>query len=114
LNPAAAHELGFLEPDSKWTDNLGLLLAASPHGAANGLWIGPGKDGAIAAGLFTSPAAIQPILLRYGAHAASILYPYPRQYAGASDHGDDVHFLLMTLNRDVLEQACRVTSAHSP
>jgi hypothetical protein len=105
LNPARAHEWGLL-PDSKWSDNLEMVFVGAPHGASNGLWIGPGADGTLSAGLFTTPAAAAALVLQYEAPAVNVLYPYPRPYANAPADDDSMHFLLMSLRPEILNKSC--------
>jgi len=102
LTPVRAHELGLL-PDSKWSRSLDQALAA--RGAVNGLWVGAGENGTIAVGLPAWPAAIDPLVSRYGSDAASILYPYPNHYSGNTPSGDGaVDYLVMTLRPAALAQ----------
>jgi hypothetical protein len=106
LNPEQGYELGFL-PESKWSDTLELLLAVSPHGASNGLWIGPGTDGAVAAGLLATPNTLAPLVSRYTRQARGVFYPYPRKYSDASDeHDGSMHLLMMTFRPEMLNSAC--------
>jgi hypothetical protein len=96
LTPAAAYDCGLL-PASKWSDTLEQLFAASPHGASNGLWIGPAADGKVAVGLSATAAAAEPLVSQYLREAASVLYPYPRRHTEAFTRADDsLHFLLMS------------------
>jgi hypothetical protein len=105
LNPVRAHELGLL-PDSKWSDNLELLIAAAPHGASNGLWLGPAPDGALAIGLFATPGAAASLAFSYRPYATRMQYPYPHHYRDRSD--DSPHFLMINLRRSVLQgRACQ-------
>jgi len=108
LQPAGAYALGLL-PASAWSDNLDLLVAGVPHGATNGLWLGPGNDGSIEIGLPASGDAARMLALRYGRDATRILYPYPNRYSAATSAGNSVDFLLITLHRAALNR-CRDNS----
>ena len=105
LEPAKAQELGLL-PHSEWSDNLDLLIAGLPHGANNGLWVGPGEGGTIAVGLPASGSAARALVARYRTKATSILYPYPQPYSNAAIPDDVVRFLLLTLRPSALA-CCR-------
>jgi hypothetical protein len=104
LSPAKAHEMGLL-PDSKWGETLDQTFAAAPHGAVNGLWIGPGANGTIALGMPASRAALGLLLSHYGADATAVQYPFPRRFSNsdATVPDDSVHYLLMTLRPAALE-----------
>jgi hypothetical protein len=94
--------LGLL-PDSKWSNDLELLFAAAPHGASNGLWIGPASDQAVAAGLFATPASVKALLSTYRSHVISFTYP-----RNNSSPDDFLHFLMVRFDPSVLAtDACR-------
>jgi hypothetical protein len=99
LNPVRARGLGVL-PDSKWSDSLGLLFAATPHGASNGLWVGPAENDTVAVGLFVAPRTAEALVSSYRAHAISALYPFPRAYSKNTD--ESVHFLMINLESSIL------------
>jgi hypothetical protein len=112
LEPARAYALGLLPP-SKWSDNLDLLVAGLPHGATNGLWVGPGTDGTIEIGLPASRASTNALVSSYGADAEQVLYPYPWRYSTTPASGDTVDFLLMSLRQAALKR-CGAGFAESP
>jgi hypothetical protein len=108
LQPASAYALGLLPP-SAWSDSLDLLIAGLPHGATNGLWLGPGNDDSIEIGVPASGDAARVLASRYGPDAIRILYPYPNRYSAAASGGNSVDFLLITLHRAALNR-CRDNS----
>jgi hypothetical protein len=103
LDPAKAHDMALL-PNSKWSATLDLLLAASAHGASNGLWLGPARNNGIAVGLFTSPSAAAELLSRYRPYLVRALYPYPRVYSTMD--GSSLHFMLLDLESAAATRAC--------
>jgi hypothetical protein len=102
LTPAKACALGLLS-DSKWSRDLKLMPIEAAHGVSNGMWIGPGQNGSIAAGLFVSPVAADFLVSRYELHALEVLYPYPHLYrTGAKRSDDSEHLLLITITPEFL------------
>jgi hypothetical protein len=105
LNPANLHQAGLL-PDSKWGRKLDLVIAATPHGVFNGLWIGPDPDGSIAVGMFASRAAASALIASHRSTPSRVLYPYPERYTDQLPSSDEVHFLLIRLRRATVANAC--------
>lgn len=70
-----------------------------------GLWIGPWEGQMTSVGITGSAAALQPVVARYGRHAARILFPYPRESGPtlADGHGQ----LVMVFSRAGLGAARR-------
>src|SRR5262249_38318765 len=89
LNPANLHQAGLL-PDSKWPRKLDLVIAATPHGVFNGLWIGPDPDGSISVGMFASRAAANALIATHRSTSPRVLYPYPEHYTDQLPSSDEV------------------------
>jgi hypothetical protein len=106
LSPVRLHELGLL-PDSRWQRTLDQVLAGASHGFSTALWIGPGPNRTIGAGLFASPAAVRALVARYQKHAVSILYPYPQKLTDVSPLGHGIDFVLITLPLDFAQGSNR-------
>lgn len=112
LNPVRARMLGLL-PDSKWGKRLDLVIAGASHGAYNGLWIGPGDNGLLEAGMFASSAVIGPLTAHYGSDLTSVLYPYPHRYRAGVPSDESVDFLLMTFRSESAGRFCPGPVHHS-
>lgn len=106
LDPVKLKEAGLL-PNSRWGRTLDLVLGGASHGAIAPVWIGPGPNGTVAAGLFASPNAAAAMASFYRGFATSILYPYPLRFTGVTPHDERVEFLLITMPQALVRADAR-------
>jgi hypothetical protein len=93
LTPARAQALHLLPPN--WVTDRDVRTN-------NGLYLGPWPGGQIAIGVVGSYEALQPLIAKYRAHAAKILFPFPKELDGEPTGDTFMRLLVMVFDRSAL------------